>query len=658
MKWIQSYVFKIQLLLDRISETDDSEILMDCENKLYALVVAPMLFLAATLNLVFGFIWNSSLLGVVSYSVTLVGCAIGIYRSAHSKAHYPFKVKWTGFFTFLAILVTIFAYYGVIPELLWFIMFIVTMMVSNHMDRTMLIYTMVGYGVLFALGVYKGFSGNPLERNVPFFVILFVMIGLLFYVSMMVSKVYGSLLIKKMERSKLLEQQRKELEYYNRKLQVGQERLKFLAYNDPLTKLPNRKMILEETRVMIDLGSAESLSFAMVFIDLDNFKRINDTMGHSQGDSLLCQVAERLEKTVDSRDLIGRLGGDEMALLVRRSLPESDLLFYIQRFQEALNEPFFLGKVEVHVTGSFGIAVFPTDATTAEDLIRAADTAMYRSKELGKNMIRFFHKEMRDAILEKLHLENRMIHAIEKNEFFLVYQPLYHVREKRIIGFEALIRWQMEPDLVMTPNAFIPLAEETGLIHEIGEWVIRTACHKVIQMEDMGRSDLTISVNVSSVQMQQQQFANRVKQIILETGVDPEKFYFEITESVFINNMERASQMIEQLRKLGIKIALDDFGTGYSSLSYLTRLPIDILKIDKSFIDYLKIKKDHDTVVGNIIDLAHGLGMTIIAEGVEDVAQSDFLHSLSCDVLQGYYIGVPLAEEAMMDLVTELPKAM
>jgi EAL domain-containing protein (putative c-di-GMP-specific phosphodiesterase class I) len=273
-------------------------------------------------------------------------------------------------------------------------------------------------------------------------------------------------------------------------------------------------------------------------------------------------------------------------------------------------------------------------------------------------MIRFFHKEMRDAILEKLHLENRMIHAIEKNEFFLVYQPLYHVQEKRIVGFEALIRWQMEPDLVMTPNAFIPLAEETGLIHEIGEWVIRTACHKVIQMEDMGRSDLTISVNVSSVQMQQQQFANRVKQIILETGVDPEKFYFEITESVFINNMERASQMIEQLRKLGIKIALDDFGTGYSSLSYLTRLPIDILKIDKSFIDYLKIKKDHDTVVGNIIDLAHGLGMTIIAEGVEDVAQSDFLHSLSCDVLQGYYIGVPLAEEAMMDLVTELPKAM
>ncbi|MDP2843061.1 MAG: EAL domain-containing protein, partial [Acetobacterium sp.] len=389
--------------------------------------------------------------------------------------------------------------------------------------------------------------------------------------------------------------------------------------------------------------------FALVFIDLDNFKKINDSMGHGAGDLLLKQVTARLKNALDEKDLLGRLGGDEMAILIRRQISDEKILGETQKLLNLLGNPFRLDDKSVIMTASFGIAIWPADARNSNDLLKAADTAMYKAKEMGKNCVQFYRKEMKTEVLYKMELENQMIEAFEKEMFFVEYQPIVDVVDQNKSSFEALLRWEAPGRGLVSPVEFIPMAEEIGLISDLGEWVLRQACEKIREVKQQFDIDIGIAVNVSAVQMKQEGFLEGIKAVIRETDTPPDRLTFEITESVFIGNMAQAFKIIRDLKEFGVMISLDDFGTGYSSLSYLMQLPIDVLKIDRSFIAAIQKTEKNNRIVGSIIEMVHGLGIEVVAEGVEEILQFDFLKDNKCDRIQGYLMSRPLGDAAMAE---------
>ncbi len=448
-----------------------------------------------------------------------------------------------------------------------------------------------------------------------------------------------------------LSHQNKQLLIYNRSMKENEEKLNYLAFFDVLTELPNRKMIINRLDVLISLSMKKQMRFAMAFIDLDNFKRINDSMGHHAGDLLLQEVAVRLKTVIHQDDMLGRLGGDEFALIIQRQLNEEEILIYVEGLRNVLLDKFYIEKTELCISASFGISVFPQDGDNSTDLLKCSDTAMYKVKDDGKNGVQFFNKEMKDKIFKRMEFEKRLLSSIQNNELFLVFQPQYSSVEKKLRGFEALIRWN-SPELgLVSPVEFIPISEETRFIIPMGKWILKTSCEIYKKIQDKYNFTGTISVNISAVQIMEPSFLQMVKSIIEETGINPRYLEFEITESVFISSMEYVIGVLNELKKIGIHIALDDFGTGYSSLSYLQLLPIDTLKIDKIFIDGIISREADKQIVGPIISLVHQMDIAVVAEGVEKDIQLDYLRSQSCDCIQGFLWGKPLNEENLNQLL-------
>jgi diguanylate cyclase (GGDEF)-like protein len=533
-----------------------------------------------------------------------------------------------------------------------------------------MIYLTLAYIIIFALSTYN----NPIKEiklDITFYVILFII--LLFYLvtSYVVNYLYHMVIKKKNDQYEdingqneeisalyeeiiasedVLKEQNDQLIELNREITKNRDKLEFLAYNDTLTGLPNRKMINEQLELLINYGEKNN-SFSLVFIDIDNFKRINDSMGHTSGDDLLIKVAKRCQEYIDNKDLFGRLGGDELSILVRRHLDDEELFQYIQSICNLFEEPFIIDDIEVRITASFGIAVWPTDALTAVELLKASDTAMYKAKETGKNNVQFYRKDMKTEILSKLEMENKMIKALKENQFFLEYQPLFDINTKKVRCFEALIRWELPEIGRISPMDFIPFAEENGFIHEIGEWVLRDVSKKIRDIKSYYKEDISIAVNISTIQLKSFNFIERLEQIIIEEDINPKDIELEITESVLIEDKYQAIEVINKLRNLGFKISMDDFGTGYSSLSYLLELPIDKLKIDKSFIDAISVGNKKNEIVGAIVEMVHSLDMEVVAEGVETEGQFRYLKKKNCDIVQGYLLGRPLNDDKMKELL-------
>lgn len=439
-----------------------------------------------------------------------------------------------------------------------------------------------------------------------------------------------------------LRQQNEQLTEYNRIIKGNEENLNYLAHFDLLTKLPNRKMIMDELASMIRQSRTDQHTFAVVFIDLDNFKKINDTLGHHVGDLLIQSVSARLCAVMCDSDILGRLGGDEFALIIRRSINKQDISGYIEYLRETLETPFFIERSDIAITASFGIAVYPQDGKNPGELIQCADTAMYEAKDAGKNSSRFFRKEMLDDILAKIEFEDMLASAIKHHELRLVYQPQYHISNQTIRGFEALLRWNSSKLGQVSPAKFIPAAEENGQIVSIGEWVLRSALHSFCQIQKEYELSTVLSINISAVQIENRSFIPMVKALLAEFDFDAAQLEFEITETAFIKSMKRTIKVMQQLKALGIKIALDDFGTGYSSLRYLQMLPIDTLKIDKSFIRDINTQNESKQIVGSIIALVHKLDMKVLVEGVETAGQMRYLLDHGCDYIQGFLLSRPL----------------
>ncbi|MEW5943768.1 MAG: EAL domain-containing protein [Pseudomonadota bacterium] len=420
------------------------------------------------------------------------------------------------------------------------------------------------------------------------------------------------------------------------------ERLRFLAHNDPLTGLPNR--LLLKTRLDFALSMAERAqkSVALLFLDLDRFKTINDSLGHHVGDALLQEAARRLRGCLRDEDTVSRQGGDEFLIVLPDAKDMSDTAIVAQKIVEFMTEPFSINGLELSVSASIGISLYPQDGKDAETLIKNADAAMYHAKHKGRNNYQFFTGAMNASALEHLSIGNSLRHAITRQEFFLAYQPQIDLASGKVIGAEALIRWRHPQKGMISPTKFIPIAEEHGSIITIGEWVLREACAQNCRWQKAGLPAIPVAVNLSAFQFRQHNLAETIARILDETGLDPHYLELELTESLLMEEAEVTIEAISKLKSLDLKLSIDDFGTGYSSLSYLKRFAIDKLKIDRSFVRDIPGATDDNAIVAAIITLAKSLDLTVIAEGVETQEQFDFLSALNCDQIQGYYFSKPV----------------
>jgi len=433
----------------------------------------------------------------------------------------------------------------------------------------------------------------------------------------------------------------------------AEKRAEYLSQHDVLTGLPNRVLMQDRLHQAISQARRNGGLVALMFIDLDRFKMVNDSFGHITGDTLLKQVAARLTECLRDTDTVARLGGDEFTIMLPNATNPQVVGEVAQRVLKEFSLPFSDGEQEMFVSASIGISLFPRDGASPDDLVKHADTAMYSAKDSGRNRFRYFTEDLNHEVREKVMLESGLRRAIERGELRLFYQPKIDLATGRVIGAESLVRWQHPTLGLVPPSKFIEVAEESGLILPLGEWVLKAACEQLRTWQHQG-IDLQVAVNVSARQFQQRNLADTVMGFLADSGVDPQFIEIELTENALLNDREASIATLKRMKSSGIAISIDDFGTGYSSLSYLKLLPLDILKIDQSFVRDIVTDDNDAVIVRAIIDLARNLRIKVIAEGVENEQQLSFLNSNGCNYGQGYLFGKPLAPELFMEIVQRL----
>ncbi len=421
---------------------------------------------------------------------------------------------------------------------------------------------------------------------------------------------------------------------------------------DPLTKLPNRYLLQKQLENILVHSQKNGKIFAVLYMDLDRFKFVNDTLGHSYGDLLLQQASRRLKNSIGEEHVLARMGGDEFICVLQNLQNEADAEKVAKSIVSGFSQPFTLHDIEIHISTSIGISLFPYDGDDDETLLTNADSAMYRAKKKGRNQYEKANVEVSAGCFERLLIENNLRKALEKNELSLNFQPQLDIRNEKVIGFEALLRWN-HPDLGnIPPSDFIPIAEETGLILPIGDWVLKNACLKLKEWEKAGFHPLRMAVNLSAQQFLQKNMVEKIKAVIKETSINPECLELEITEGVVIHDIDSAISVLQQLKEIGVQISIDDFGTGYSSLNYLKELPVNTLKIDRSFIFDIDTNASSKALTAAITTMAHDLKLNVVAEGVETYKQLSYVKKSSCDVIQGYYFSRPLKADRVIDFLT------
>ncbi|NVM76547.1 diguanylate cyclase (GGDEF)-like protein/PAS domain S-box-containing protein [Duganella sp. SG902] len=431
-----------------------------------------------------------------------------------------------------------------------------------------------------------------------------------------------------------------------------QEQLEHQAHHDALTGLPNRVLLNDRLAQAVTFSQRFRHSLWLVYIDLDNFKFINDHLGHQLGDQLLCAIAQRLRACASDGDTVARLGGDEFVLLlpIANQRPVTSIL---QLVQEAVAAPVTLERQALAVTCSIGVSVFPADGADAEQLLKHADIAMYRAKEAGRNQVQFYEAAMHTRVAERAQIEAELRNALPREQLSLVYQPKVDLRSGAVTGMEALVRWQHPALGAVSPVRFIGVAEETGLIVAIGRWVLRTACAQAAAWQRAGLPPLRVAVNLSARQFRDHALLDEVRAALADSGLQPRYLELELTESLMMHNVEEAVAMVENLKRLGVALSIDDFGTGYSSLAYLKQFPVDYLKIDQSFTREMLTEPKVAAIVRSVMALGHSLGFKVIAEGVETEAQLAYLRQHACDEMQGYYFSRPLTPEAFAAFIAQ-----
>ena len=437
-------------------------------------------------------------------------------------------------------------------------------------------------------------------------------------------------------------------------LKHSQRQIAHQAYHDALTGLPNRQLFKDHLEMAIAQAQRRNTKVGVIFLDIDRFKQVNDSLGYPVGDALLQEVARRLKHCCRNVDTVARLGGDEfMIVLPDLHAGGHDAVEVAERILDSLAHPFSFRAQEVISSASLGLTLYPVDGQDVVTLEKNADIAMNRAKEQGRNTYVLYTRTMQDSVIQRLDLERDLRRAVKNEEFTLHYQPQVDIQSGRIIGMEALLRWQKPGDVPISPDVFIPLAEETGLIVPLGEWVLRTACRQTKQWRDSGFEELTIAINLSAKQFQDERLIRVVQDVLGETGLPAESLRLEITEHTVMKDVEKAITMMIVLRKLGVRLSIDDFGTGYSSLHYLKSFPLDEIKIDKSFVKDIPTHRDDVAIAKAIFSLAHSMDMKVLAEGVETVTQLEFMREHKCDGMQGFLFSKAISTEEFTALLKE-----
>lgn len=439
----------------------------------------------------------------------------------------------------------------------------------------------------------------------------------------------------------------------------AQEQISYQAYHDILTDLPNRILFRDRLSLAMIQAARDQTGLAVMFLDLDRFKLVNDTLGHVKGDELLQQVAARLKGVLRRGDTLARIGGDEFTVLLPELRDRQDAALIADKFLKCLEEAFHLDGHELYISASIGIALYPEDGENMDDLVRHADIAMYQMKSIGKNGYSFYDRSMLDASEQKVLLENSLRKALENGELEMYYQPMIDIRTRKVIGAEGLMRWNHPVRGVLSAGEFLPFAEENGLMMPISEWMITALCRDVSEWNRLGRDRIRLSLNISPQCLDRGNFASKLKEGFTEFGIPASQIEVEITENICIRKPQAAIEQLRRLRDLGVSIAIDDFGTGYSSLSYLHRFPVHTIKIDQSFIREIGSETGHYPVVLAIISIASGLGLHVVAEGVETEAQASYLERAGCTTMQGYLFHTPFTHRQLMQtLLAQEPEQM
>jgi diguanylate cyclase (GGDEF)-like protein len=431
-----------------------------------------------------------------------------------------------------------------------------------------------------------------------------------------------------------------------------EQRIRYNAYHDSLTRLPNRALFQDRLSQEVGRARRAGTSTALLLLDVDRFKTVNDTLGHAAGDMLLVEVAKRLKSRKRAGDTIARLGGDEFVLIVSNLRRKEDAAVVAEQILDALKPPIQIGEHELHVSASVGVAIFPDDGDEGTSLMKSADMALYRAKELGRDNYQIFERKLNQRVMERLVLEKDLRRAIHESEFVLHYQPQYDLKTGKMRGVEALVRWKQGADMV-SPGRFIPIAEECGLIVPLGSWVMKEAIRQCVEFNKRSPEPLRICVNVSALQIQRPNFANEVATLLHEAGLPAKQLVVELTESALMQNPEQGSYGMEQLQQMGVGIAMDDFGTGHSSLNYVSVLPIALIKIDRSFVQKCVQRKADASVLSAIVTMGHALGLKVLAEGAETEEQVRLLREQGCDEVQGYYYCRPIPAEELLAMFAE-----
>lgn len=452
-----------------------------------------------------------------------------------------------------------------------------------------------------------------------------------------------------------IENKTRELMTLHEMFSENEQRIRHIAYHDYTTDLPNRNLFLDRLKKAIIKSKETNSKLIVIFLDLDNFKTVNDTLGHVIGDEILIETSHRLLTCIEEKDTAARINGDEFSLLIKDVEQTTNIFSLLERLSTIFDEPFKINENMIYLTASIGVSIYPDDGDTEEELMNNANTAMYKAKELGKNKFQLFNLKMKEELWQKINIELLLMKAIKNKEFSIYYQPQYTVEidHLKLRGFEALIRWA-SPELgFLSPLEFIPIAEETGLITQIGEWALNTAAKTCKKFEDQFGHSLIMAVNISPIQLRRSEFQEMVLQAIEVSGIKPTSLELEVTESIFIDSYDIIANKLSAIKELGVGIALDDFGTGYSSLSYLRKLPISLLKIDKSFVQEIDSLNPTNNLTASIIALVNKLNIKTVAEGIETVEQLNYLIAVNCDYLQGYYLGKPEPEESVGAIIAQ-----
>lgn len=437
-------------------------------------------------------------------------------------------------------------------------------------------------------------------------------------------------------------------------LKNAEETILKLAYFDPLTDLPNRRSFLDQLEKFAHWTNRIDCQMALFYIDLDRFKATNEILGHAVGDKLLKIIGERLTVSLRGGDSVFRLGGDEFAVIATNIINNRGAIAVAEGIIRCIQEPVLIGDHEIIITTSVGISMYPADTSNLEELLKNADIALYHAKEKGKNLYQFYSDKINTMTLDHLQIENDLRKAIERKELFLVFQPQINLLTDKVDEVEALIRWNHPVHGMIPPGRFIPIAEETGQILQIGAWVIDEVVRQIAKWDEEGFHRLTVAINLSAVQFNSRKLIQNITHMLISSNIAPDRLEFEITESALMGNPERAGKILEALKDIGFKVSIDDFGTGYSSLNYLKRFQVNELKIDKSFIDEITTNKYDLAIAITIISLAKGLSLKVIAEGVETEEQMKILKEIKCDLIQGYYYSKPLLAEDLKKYVNSL----